>query len=161
MMPLRGAVGYPVPVILPLTGRDGVLSCLTNFSIYTMAEDKEHLIALLRRLPAEQVAHLLEYAEFLLQRRGVPEQIPQPQEMPRPNQETVVQAIKRLSASYPMLDREKLFGETTTFMAQHLLEGRDAVAVIDELALLFRRHYDALIDSEKDTRGESNDRSRS
>ncbi|GMQ89903.1 MAG: hypothetical protein BMS9Abin10_0238 [Gammaproteobacteria bacterium] len=119
-----------------------------------MAEHKEHLIALLQRLPAEQAAHLLEYAEFLLQRYGLPEQVPQPEDIPRPEQETVVQAIKRLSASYPMLDRQKLFGETTTFMAQHLLEGKDAVAVVNELELLFRRHYDALIDSEKDTRGE-------
>ncbi len=119
-----------------------------------MAEHKERLIALLQRLPAEQVAHLLEYAEFLLQRHGLPEQVPQPEDIPRPEQETVVQAIKRLSASYPMLDRQKLFGETTTFMAQHLLEGKDVVAVINEIELLFRRHYDALIDSEKDTRGE-------
>jgi hypothetical protein len=66
----------------------------------------------------------------------------------------VVQAIKRLSASYPMLDRQKLFGETTAFMAQHLLEGKDAGSVIDQLELLFRRHYDALIDAEKGARGE-------
>ncbi|MFQ5755291.1 MAG: Crp/Fnr family transcriptional regulator [Acidiferrobacterales bacterium] len=119
-----------------------------------MAENKERLIALLRRLPAEQVAHLLDYAEFLLQRHGLSEQVPQPEDIPRPAQETVVQAIKRLSASYPMLDRQKLFGETTALMAQHLLEGKDVVAVVDELELLFRRHYNALIDSEKDTRGE-------
>lgn len=115
-----------------------------------MAEDfEERLLARLRRLPEEQARQLLEYAEFLLERYGQPEAIPAPRAIPRPPEETVIQAIRRLAASYPMLDRRVLFSETTTLMTEHLMQGRDAVEVIDQLELVFRRHYESLADSHK------------
>jgi Protein of unknown function (DUF2281) len=115
----------------------------------TRATEKR-LLALLQRLPPEQVQHLLEYAEFLLERHGLPEETPEAVEIPRPPEETVIQAIKRLSATYPMLDRRVLFNETSVLMTQHVLSGRDAVEIIDELQSLFRRHYETLIEGRKD-----------
>jgi hypothetical protein len=110
-----------------------------------MAVDREErLLALLQRLPQEQVEKLLEYAEFLLERHGEADEAALPKDIPRPERETVIQAIRRLSASYPMIDRRALFHETSTLMTQHLLQGRGAVEVIDELELLFRRHYESL-----------------
>ena len=66
----------------------------------------------------------------------------QPQPIPRPESETVVGAIKRLSATFPMLDRAKLLNETSVLVTQHVMRGRDATEVIEELEVLFRRHYE-------------------
>jgi hypothetical protein len=43
-----------------------------------------------------------------------------------------------------MLDRSKMLNETSVLMTQHVISGRDAVEVIDELEILFRRHYENL-----------------
>jgi hypothetical protein len=121
------------------------------------ADSEEQLLALLRRLPQEQVEQLIEYAEFLLERHGSAEEslptgeLPSPEDIPRPPQESVIQAIKRLTASYPMLERRALLDETSMLMTQHILGGRAAVEIIDELELLFRRHYDSLAEGTRDS----------
>jgi histidinol-phosphate/aromatic aminotransferase/cobyric acid decarboxylase-like protein len=120
-------------------------------------DSEEELLALLRRLPQEQVEQLIEYAEFLLERHGSVEEglpageLPSPEDIPRPAQESVIQAIRRLTASYPMLQRRALLDETSMLMTQHILGGRGAVEIIDELELLFRRHYDALAEGTQDS----------
>jgi hypothetical protein len=120
-----------------------------------MAGDSgRQLIALLGRLPQEQVKQLIDYAEFLLERHGLPEELLEPEDIPRPKEETVVQSIKRLRRSYPMLDPSMLFEETSVLMAQHTLQGREAVEIIDELELLFRRRYQVLVEPDKDVGGE-------
>ncbi len=108
------------------------------------ANPRDRFPDLLRQLPEKQVQQLLEYAEFLLERYGPVQQTPEPLPIPRPAQETVVRAIRRLAVSYRMLDRRVLFSETTSLVTQHLMQGRDAVEVIDELEQLFRRHYETL-----------------
>jgi hypothetical protein len=70
----------------------------------------------------------------------------EPDTITRPAQETVVGAIKRLSLSYHMLDRRRMLDETSSLMAAHVLNGRPARDVIDELEALFARHYDAYRD---------------
>ncbi len=42
-----------------------------------------------------------------------------------------------------MLDKDKILTETSSLMTQHVVQGRDVVEVIDELELVFERHYDA------------------
>ncbi len=111
---------------------------------------------MLRRLPQERVKQLIDYAEFLLERHGSTEEslprddLPSPEDIPRPTQESVVQAIKRLTASYPMLQRRTLLDETSMLMTQHILGGRGAVEIIDELERLFRRHYESLAEGAQD-----------
>lgn len=94
---------------------------------------------------------LLAFAEFLIGRsEPAAREVPAPEPIERPGQESVVGALKRLSATYHMLDKAKMLNETSTIMAQHVIQGRDAVEVIDELEIVFRRHYEALIgDREK------------
>lgn len=105
-----------------------------------MARDDARLSALFNRLPAAEREMLLAFAEFLVARSAVPlDTTPKPSE--RPAQESVVAAIKRLSASYHMLDRSKMLHETSGLMSEHLMQGRPAAEVIDELELLFQRHY--------------------
>ena len=57
----------------------------------------------------------------------------------------MIGAIKRLNASYPMLESRRLLDETSLLMSQHVLQGRDVNQVIDELEQLFRRHYELLL----------------
>lgn len=117
-----------------------------------MAKSGKHaqrLREIAERLPDAQLQALLEYAEFLLERHGATPMSADPLDIPRTENETVVAAIKRLRASYPMLDAAKLLNETSVLMSDHALRGREAGAVIDELEQLFRRHYERLI-SERD-----------
>lgn len=105
----------------------------------------QRLREIAEQLPDAQAQALLEYAEFLLQRHGAAPLRADPIDIPRAENETVVAAIKRLRASYPMLDAAKLLNETSALMSEHALRGREAGAVIDELEQLFRRHYERLI----------------
>ena len=71
--------------------------------------------------------------------------MPEPESIPRPAEEKVVAAIKRLSRTYPMLDKNAMLGATSDLMMQHVLQGRDAKEVIDELEQVFRDEYDKLV----------------
>lgn len=123
-------------------------------------EAEKRLIEILQRLPAVQAEALLEFAEFLLMRHGATGQeegkpisaaeIPAPVEIPRPTEETVVKAVKRLRATYPMLDARKLLNQTSELMTQHIVQGRDTGEVIEELEILFRSHYEKLVVNNKD-----------
>lgn len=93
------------------------------------------------RLPEAQAQALLDYAEFLLQRYGIAAPPGDPIDIPRVPNESVVGAIKRLRASYPMLDAAQLLNETSALMSEHALKGRAADDVINELERLFRQHY--------------------
>jgi hypothetical protein len=54
----------------------------------------------------------------------------------------VVAAIKRLSQTYFMLDKTRMLGHTSGLMTQHIMAGREAREVIDELEAIFRREYE-------------------
>lgn len=99
---------------------------------------------ILGALPDAQAVALLEYAEFLASRHAKPDVAMEPLVIPRPEKESVVRAIKRLGATYPMVDRSKILNETSVLMTQHVIHGRDAVEIIDELEILFRNRYEAL-----------------
>lgn len=103
---------------------------------------EKRLLEILESLPGEQAQQLLDYAEFLFTRHGCAPTAAAPLDLPRPDQETVVRAIKRLRETYPMLDPTKLLNETSLLMSQHVMQGKDAVEVIDELEVLFRAHYE-------------------
>jgi hypothetical protein len=101
----------------------------------------KRLQEILDQLPEAQVQQLLEYAQFLLARHGAKNPNVEPLVIPRPAEESVVKAIQRLRETYPMLDPAKLLNETAALMMQHVMQGRDASVVIDELEVLFQRHY--------------------
>ena len=107
-----------------------------------MRGDKQ-LLELFERLAPEQQDRLIAFAEFLADEPArVPDGALAPLVIPRPEEETVTMAIRRLVRSYPMLDRRRLMVEASQFMAQHALEGRDAAEVIDELEVVFSRHFE-------------------
>jgi hypothetical protein len=107
------------------------------------------LARILRSLDAEDRTSLLAFAEFLAARRTsapseapAPEPIPEPVPRPRPEGESVIAAIRRLSAIYSMLDRGAMLNETSALMSAHVLQGQGAPQTIDALEALFVRHYE-------------------
>ncbi len=64
-----------------------------------------------------------------------------PQIIERPAEESVIAAIKRLKQSYHMLDTDALLNQASALMGQHLLQGREAHLVINELESLFETSY--------------------
>lgn len=123
-----------------------------------LSKAQRRLLDLFDRLPEDAREQLTVFAEFLVQRAGaeggplgqprhaVPQQ---PADIARPDSESVVAAIRRLSATFPMLDREPLLHDTSALMTAHIMQGRPAVEVIDELELVFRRHYKRLATGEQ------------
>jgi hypothetical protein len=110
----------------------------------------QRLKTVFRGLDAEDRALLLAFAELLDSRRRGRSSAPddhlplaKPLPEPRPPSEAVIAAIRRLSQSYPMLDRGAMLDETSSLMSAHVLHGRKAPEVIDELEALFARHYEA------------------
>lgn len=108
-------------------------------------DNKKALLELIDRLDEKGLASLRDFAAFLVsrlpERPATPLEPPQPRHRPRPDEESVVGAIKRLSDVYHMIDRSKLLHETSSLMAQHMLQGRAAAEVIDDLEALFDRYY--------------------
>ena len=112
-----------------------------------LPSDQRSLIRLYTGLNKDQRATLLAFAEFLASRKGAEADVdekpawPEPKPLPRPGQESVIGAIKRLSESYFMLDRSELLTETSSLMSAHIMKGREASAVIDDLETLFAANY--------------------
>lgn len=104
------------------------------------------LVELYVQLPEAERKSLLDFAEFLASRCGPAEPVSlEPLTIPRPAEESVVAAMKRLRETYPMLDHSKLLHEASGLMAQHLMQGRPAPEVIDELEQMFQRQLEKLV----------------
>lgn len=114
-----------------------------------LSPDRQRLLDLYGRLDPAGRETLLSFAEFLIE-RAVPGEVataaerPVPVEIPRPSQESVIAAIRRLSASFHMLDKSLLLHETSELVTAHIMQGRPAAEVIDELEVVFRRHYERI-----------------
>ena len=70
---------------------------------------------------------------------------PEPEKIPRPAEERVVDALKRLSATYPMLDKKKLLDKASELVAQHVMFGKPAKQVIDEVESIFAAAYEKFV----------------
>jgi hypothetical protein len=103
---------------------------------------EKKLLDLFDQLTSEQQDKLIAFAEFLNAGAQDGPVAAEPAAIPRPAAETVSMAIRRLTKTYPMLDRRRLMGEASQLLAQHALEGRPSAAVIDDLEALFVVHYE-------------------
>jgi len=115
--------------------------------------EERKLLDLFGRLELEQQDKLIAFAEFLSGDAPDGAAASEPLAIPRPAGESVTMAIRRLTRTYPMLDRRRLMAETSQFMAQHALEGRAESEVIDELEAVFARHYQIQREKGKGKRG--------
>jgi hypothetical protein len=112
--------------------------------------DQQRLLGFYKALDPEGRQALLRFAEFLVERGLHPQtadapidcEVVRPKAIPRPDTETVIAAIRRLTATYPMLEKDRLLHETSELMTGHVMQGRPAPEVIDELEVVFRRHYE-------------------
>lgn len=109
---------------------------------------ERRLLQAWRSLPEGGRASLLDYAEFLLQRQTAAvaaQPVAQtPLDIPRPDEESVIKAVRRLKATYPMLDSDhSLLNEVSAQMTRHIIYGEKADCVIDQLEVIFRQKYDA------------------
>ena len=116
-----------------------------------MTPEEKKLLGRFRKLPASQRQTVLDFSEFLAtqsigssENTGVAAIIPEPKHIPRPQKESVVKAVRRLTQTYSMLDHGKLLHETSSFMTQHIMQGKSAEVVIEELEAMFARHYQQL-----------------
>jgi hypothetical protein len=106
------------------------------------------LCTICAELNDQSLQSLLDYAGYLQSQQGeseeqaqIPESIEEPVNIPRPETETVVAAIKRLRETYPMLDSKHMLNDATSLMSQHVLQGRAAEDVISDLEILFEKQY--------------------
>jgi hypothetical protein len=128
-----------------------------------MNATEQQLSRIFRQLDAADRATLLAFGEFLAQRADAAvapppapagaksAAIPAPEPIGRPDSETVVGALKRLSRTYPMLDKSLMLSATSDLMARHILQGTDASGAIDALEEIFREHYRQLSQGCDDT----------
>ena len=115
-----------------------------------LPRDQQRLLKLFGQLSSGDRGQLLAFAEFLIYRaQSDPksqesvssDKAQAPLDIPRPESESVIAAIRRLTETFPMLDKDSLLNETSALMTAHVMQGRTAVEVIDELEVIFRRHY--------------------
>lgn len=120
-----------------------------------MTSGEEKLLESFRQLDSADQSTLLAFAEFLAFRSGpVPESKPvvtqevtEPEAIPRPAEESVVAAVKRLSKTYPMINKNEILAETSDLVSQHVIQRREAAVVIDDLEIVFEQHYRKIRDA--------------
>jgi hypothetical protein len=130
-----------------------------------LKDQEQRLLAYLRKLSQPDAHALLRFAAFLAGDQTVVNinhalqdatasnvaitEIPKPQYIERPENERVVDALKRLSASYPMLEKKQLLDKASTLVAQHIMFGKPAKGVIDEIEKLFVEAYDKFVSEQR------------
>ncbi|MEA2093586.1 MAG: Crp/Fnr family transcriptional regulator [Pseudomonadota bacterium] len=114
-----------------------------------MPQSNEHLMDIWGQLGPGDRATLLAFAEFL-RHRSTPgavvaparaAAIPEPVAIERPQGESVVAGLKRLSKTYPMLDKSEMLSATSDLVALHIMQGTEAREAIDKLEAIFSEHY--------------------
>ncbi len=113
--------------------------------------DKRQLLRSFAALSDVDKQTVLAFVEFLAQRNQAGEQLgasvvtepapATPQAIPRPATESVVAAMRRLSKTYPMLNKDELLHQASGLMSEHILQGKAAASVVDELETLFADAY--------------------
>ena len=110
-----------------------------------MNKTEKKCLNVLSDLDSHDQNSVLSFAEFLLDKakqEGRLVIVEEPLDIPRPEEERVVAAIKRLSETFPMIKKNSMLDETASLMSAHILQGRGAVEVIDELQILFEKRYE-------------------
>ncbi|MCP3689087.1 MAG: Crp/Fnr family transcriptional regulator [Gammaproteobacteria bacterium] len=111
-----------------------------------MKRSVKQLQTLMSQISAEQQQSVIDFAEFLAKRENhvvADSVLLTPENIERPAGESVVEAIKRLKQTYHMLDTSDLLNQASALMGQHILQGRDASSVVDDLQALFQTSYEA------------------
>ncbi len=109
-------------------------------------KSSDALIDLYEAMDDERKQSLCDFADFLYAKaEPVSKEVPEPEDVPRPQQETVVGAVKRLKVKYHMIESMSVFSAASALMTDHMVKGRDVIEVIDEMEILFGDAYDKLL----------------
>ncbi len=109
-------------------------------------KSSQTLIDLYESMDDERKLSLCDFADFLYAKaEPVSKEIPAPEAVSRPQEETVVGAVKRLKIKYHMVESMSVFSAASALMTDHMVKGRDVVEVIDEMEILFEEAYDKLL----------------
>ncbi len=119
------------------------------------SKEERNLLSVFKSLNTEDKQTLLKFAEFLAsgannkdsdsEYQKPKSELPTPQSIERPAKESVIKAIKRLNKTYPMTDKSTVLDRTSSLMTEHLMKGREAVSVIDELEIVFKEAFEKSI----------------
>lgn len=105
-------------------------------------KNSQQLISVYESMDEQSRQSLSDFADFLYERSTpVVKQVPPPKEIPRPPQETVVGAIKRLKSSYHMVENMAVFSAASSLMTDHMVKGRELDEVVEEMEKLFEEAY--------------------
>ena len=110
-----------------------------------MKNRKRQLDKLMSQLGNEHQQAVIDYAAFLVHQYKTKTPVKaglKPKDIIRPERESVIAAIKRLKKTFYMLDTDLLLDETSSMMGQHMLRGREAPIVINELQSMFQAKYE-------------------
>ena len=117
-----------------------------------LPDDQRELLALYLKLGEADRRSLMSFGRFLASEHSAEAATEdsepasnEPLPIPRPENESVVKAIRRLSETYPMLEKKNLIDGTSVLMSAHVLGGKPADQVISELELLFEKHYASFV----------------
>ena len=113
-------------------------------------KSSQQLTSLYESMDDERKLSLCDFADFLYARAApVSKEILPPEDVSRPQEETVVGAVKRLKIKYHMVESMTVFSAASSLMTDHMVKGRDVVEVIDEMEMLFESAYDKLLQDSK------------
>jgi len=112
----------------------------------------QNLIDLYEAMDDERKISLGDFADFLYaQADPISKIISPPEESDRPEEETVVGAVKRLKTQYHMIESMAVFSAASVLMTDHMVKGRDVTEVIDEMEILFEEAYKKLLEKSGQT----------
>jgi len=118
-----------------------------------LTDDESKLLKLFKALNVAEQGSVLDFAEFLSKRQAVEEVskaeqsaavLAEPEHIAGADDESVIAALKRLSAVYHMLPKERLLNKTANLMTAHVVKGQPASEIIVQLEDLFLLEYEAL-----------------
>ncbi len=111
-------------------------------------KQERKLVKVFKSLNSADKETLIAFSEFLQSRSSSLNDIESTSEVPdkplvieRPETESVVAAIKRLTATYPMVNKDDILHPISNLMTSHIMQGKKAKDVIDELEQLFDDEY--------------------
>ena len=124
---------------------------LPNIPQMQGSSEERKLCKIYKNLDSVDRQTLLSFANFLdsqssssVDKKTDEVAVLKPLDIARPEEESVIKAIRRLSETYPMLDKDSMFDKISKLMTEHIMSGRKAKSVIDELEEMFADKYTAL-----------------
>jgi hypothetical protein len=109
----------------------------------TKDKERTRLLDVWRQLGAAEKLTLFQFAQFLHSQQTESQEpiSQQPLNLPRPESESVVKALKRLKKNYPMIDADMGLLDDASRLIMEKVTGTPDPEVIEKLEALFLERY--------------------